>query len=151
VTWQVPFQVRAGGIVPPTWSGLKGELFHVASGGGHRMDDRVPGEPADSSFLGNPRQGRSVLPDGAQQFWVHEFYHLDGEVTLTQRESGGDYNLYVHLVDRQTIIDDLNTAPADNGPIRYGLTRDPGTDACPVPQFLTRDPDPAAARRQSSV
>ncbi|GLY08494.1 sigma-70 family RNA polymerase sigma factor [Actinoplanes sp. NBRC 101535] len=149
--WQVPFHVRAGGIVPPAWSGLRGKLFHVASGGGHRMDDRIPGEAADHTFLGNPGQGVSSLPDGVQQMWASEYFHLDGEVTLTQRESGGDYNIYLHLVDWQTARDDITTAPADGGPVRYGLTRDTGTDSCPVPQYLTRSDDPADARQQSQV
>ncbi|WP_221328232.1 RNA polymerase sigma factor [Actinoplanes sp. L3-i22] len=149
--WQVPFQVRAGAIVTPAWSGLRGKLFHVASGGGHRMDDPIPGEAPGHTFLGNPQQGTSTLVTGVQQFWASEYYYLDGTVTLTQRESGGDYNLYVHLVDRQTIVDDITTAPAAGGAVRYGLTRDTGTDAAPVPQFVTRGADPALARRQSRV
>jgi RNA polymerase sigma factor (sigma-70 family) len=142
ISWQVPYWVRAGGIVPPAWSGLDGRLFHVASGGGHRMDDRVDG----TTFMGG-----SALPEGVQQFWSREFYYLDGEVTFHQRESGGDYNVYVHLVDRRTVIDDVTAPPADGGPLRYGLVRDPGTDACPIPQFLTRATDPAEARRDSRV
>lgn len=44
---QIVPQARSGGLVPPTWTGLKGKLFHVASGGGRRMDDPVsPTDPA---------------------------------------------------------------------------------------------------------
>ena len=148
--WQVPFQVRAGGIVPPSWTGLKGKLFHVASGGGHRMDDRIPGQAADHTYLGNPEQGQSTVPDGAQVFWRFEYYYLDGEVTFTQRESGGDYNIYLHLVDRQTITADITTAPGGDQ-VRYGLTRDTGTDAAPVPQYVTRSTDPAKVVQKSNV
>jgi len=148
--WQVPFQVRAGGLVPPSWTGLKGKLFHVASGGGHRMDDRIPGQAADHTYLGNPEQGPSTVPAGTTMIWAFEYYYLDGEVTFTQRESGGDYNIYLHVVDRQAITADI-TRPPGGDVVRYGLTRDTGTDAAPVPQYVTRSTDPARVIQKSKV
>jgi RNA polymerase sigma factor (sigma-70 family) len=139
VEWQVPTQQRRGGIAPPAWSGLQGRLFHVASGGGHRMDDDIPG------------QAHPGLPQGMQQMWYLEYYYLDGQVTFTSRESGADYNLYVHIVGWQSVTDDVTSPPRTGGPLRYGLVRDPGTDACPVPQYLTRSADPAAAEQRSRV
>jgi RNA polymerase sigma factor (sigma-70 family) len=152
VTYQIVFTERAGGMIMPSWTGLSGRLFHVASGGGHRMDDVQPGQPADHTFMGNPEQGVIVLPAGAQQMWVKEHFYLDGEVTLRQNEHGADYNLFPTVSTWQQITDDITTPPS-KGPIRYGLTRDTGTDGAPVPQYLTRETpaDPATVPQASDV
>src|SRR5205085_1472287 len=136
VTYQIVFGARAGRMVMPTWTGLSGRLFHVASGGGRRMDDVQPGQPADHTFMGNPEQGVIVLPAGAQQMWVKEHFYLDGEVTLRQNERGADYNLFPTVTTWQRITDDIATPPGKD-PIRYGFTRDTGTDGAAVPQYLT--------------
>ncbi|KAI5837427.1 hypothetical protein DFP73DRAFT_636157 [Morchella snyderi] len=39
VRWEVAWFNTYGALVPPTWTGLTGKLFHVASGGGRRMND----------------------------------------------------------------------------------------------------------------
>jgi hypothetical protein len=104
--------------------------------------------------MGDPTHGYAVLPAGAQQMWHFEYYYLDGQVTLTSNERGADYNLYVHLATRASIDADLRTAPGPDGsPIRYGLTRDDGTDGCPVPQYATRatPADPATVSQRSNL
>ena len=158
IEYQIAYTQRSGGLVPPSWTGLTGRLMHVASGGGVRLDDPVPGQPAGTTFMGTPAVGYTVLPAGAQQMWKFEYFYLDGEVTLHQNERGADYNLYVHLVTWRQVHDDVFTGPPAGGPVagqpfRYGLTRDPGTDACPVPQYVTRaDPaDPATVPQSSDV
>jgi RNA polymerase sigma factor (sigma-70 family) len=150
VDYQIAYGQRAGAMTMPSWTGLKGKLFHVASGGGARLDDKEPG--TDGTFMGNDT-AKVVLPDGAQQMWRFEYYYLDGEVTLHQNERGADYNLYPHLTTWQQINDDITVAPREGGPLRYGLTRDDGTDACPVPQFLTRakPEDPATVALRTRI
>ncbi|GLY16719.1 hypothetical protein Kisp01_37340 [Kineosporia sp. NBRC 101677] len=138
VEYQLPYHERSGPVAPPSWTGLRGKLFHVASGGGMRMDDAVPGAEAGATHMGNDADGFDVLPPKAQQMWHFEYYYLDGTVTLNQNERGADYNLYIHLVSRKQIRDDLFTPPAADGPLRYGLTRDNGEDTTPVPQYATR-------------
>ncbi|KAJ5646177.1 hypothetical protein N7490_002549 [Penicillium lividum] len=39
VCWEAAYFISYGEMVPPRWTGLSGKLFHVASGGGDRMDD----------------------------------------------------------------------------------------------------------------
>jgi RNA polymerase sigma factor (sigma-70 family) len=153
VPWQIAYAQRIGTVAPPSWTGLRGKLFHVASGGGRRLDDPVPAGPAGATFMGTAATGFTVLPSGAQQMWQNEYFYLDGEVTLHQNERGADYNLYPALTTWRAIHADLGTAPSTNGAIRYGLTRDDGTDACPVPQYLTRKnpADPTTVRQQSYV
>jgi RNA polymerase sigma factor (sigma-70 family) len=154
VEYAVAYTQRAGAITMPSWTGLRGRLFHVASGGGRRLDDPVPGAPAGTTGMGDPVHGSAVLPEGAQQMWKFEYYYLDGEVTFTSNERGADYNLYVHIVTRTSIDGDLRTPPGRTGdPVRYGLTRDTGTDACPVPQYATRatPPDPATVAQRSRL
>ncbi|GAA3638477.1 hypothetical protein GCM10022223_66860 [Kineosporia mesophila] len=143
---------RVGAVTMPSWTRLRGRIFHVASGRGYRLDDQIPDRPRGYTWMGDPEHGQAVLPAGAQQMWGWEYYYLDGEVTFTSNERGADYNLYVHIVDRATIDDDLLTAP-DQGRVRYGLNRDVGTNASPVPQYVTRaDPrDPATVPRRSRV
>ncbi|WP_459181456.1 RNA polymerase sigma factor [Streptomyces sp.] len=136
VRWQiVTTGGRVGSLVMPTWTGLRGKLFHVASGGGKRMDDVLSD---GSSGLGSPATGFDTLPSGAQQMWQNEYYYVDGEVTLHQNEDGdADYNLNVMLSSWASANADVQTGPAQ-GVYRYGLVRDTGADDAPVPQYLTR-------------
>jgi len=154
IRWQVIYRERAGHLQMPSWTGLKGRLFHVASGGGYRLDDSIPGT-TDQSWMGDRSYGRTVLPDGAQQMWQNEFYYVDGAVTLHQNETGADYNLIVFPVRREQIVTDLNQPPSATAlPVRYGLVRDTGRDDAPVPQYLTRaeraDPRSVAQRTRVS-
>ncbi|MGW5860673.1 RNA polymerase sigma factor [Streptomyces sp. NPDC055239] len=140
VRWQIMPGERAGALVMPTWTGLKGKLFHVASGGGRRMDDQIPtATDRPHTWMGSPDTGFTVLPEGAQQMWQNEFYYVDGEVTFRQNERGADYNLIVQPTDRATVTGDI-TQPPDpaRGVVRYGYVRDTGTDAAPVPQYVNR-------------
>ena len=149
VRYEIAWFNRPGGMVMPTWTGLSGKLFHVASGGLRRMDDAHPGQPKDYTWMGQPTVGSSgpasgyvVLPAGAQQMWQNEFLYLDGEVTLTNNERGADYNITATPVTWDQVTADITTPPpadpASKGWVRYGLVRDTGDDAAPVPQYLTR-------------
>lgn len=150
VHWQILPQYRTGGLVMPAWTGLKGELFHVASGGGRRMDDRVSDSDASATGMGSSTTGFIVLPSGTQQMWQNEWFYLDGSVTLTQNERGADYNLSVFPSDWDAVNKDINLGPPD-GATRYGLVRDTGKDDTPVPQYLTRaTPADAATVPQES-
>ena len=154
IEWAVAYTQRVGVVTMPSWTGLTGKIFHVASGGGERLDDQIPGAAAGTTGMGDPTHGHAELPGGAQQMWHFEYYYLDGQVTLTANERGADYNIYLHIVTRASINADIRTAPGPDGnPIRYGLTRDNGTDACPVPQYVTRatPADPATVAQQSRL
>ena len=155
--WQIDYFTRGPGqIRMPTWTGLKGRLFHVASGGGHRMDDAKPGAAHGDTWMGDPGRGYSTLPPGAQQMWQNEYYYLDGTVTLHLNERGTDYNLIAGPATRKSIVDDITQPPSPDpatGRVRFGLVRDTGADDAPVPQYLTRDnpADPTAVPQHSQV
>ncbi|WP_128380979.1 RNA polymerase sigma factor [Streptomyces cavernae] len=152
VRWQLSPQYRAGGLVMPSWSGLEGKLFHVASGGGRRMDDVFPDSTDGATGMGGPSTGYAVLPPGTQQMWQNEYFYLDGTVTLTQNERGCDYGVTVFPRSWEEVNQDVMTGP-DQGVIRYGLVRDNGKDTAPVPQYLTRakPDDPATVPQRSQV
>ncbi|WP_328506048.1 sigma-70 family RNA polymerase sigma factor [Streptomyces sp. NBC_00391] len=149
VRWQISPQYRAGGLVMPSWTGLKGKLFHVASGGGRRMDDPTSAD-GETSGMGGPDTGYTVLPAGAQQMWQNEYFYLDGTVTLTQNERGADYGITVAPSTWDSVTEDITQGP-DRGARRYGLVRDNGRDSAPVPQYVTREkPQDAATVEQRS-
>ncbi|UUU25248.1 sigma-70 family RNA polymerase sigma factor [Streptomyces sp. DSM 40750] len=149
VRWQISPQYRAGGLVMPSWTGLKGKLFHVASGGGRRMDDPTSAD-GKTSGMGGPDTGYTVLPDGTQQMWQNEYFYLDGTVTLTVNERGADYGIAVGPSTWDAITEDITYGP-DQGARRYGLVRDNGKDSAPVPQYVTREkPEDAATVAQRS-
>ncbi|MEU1915118.1 RNA polymerase sigma factor [Streptomyces massasporeus] len=153
VRWQISPGSRPGALVMPSWTGLKGRLFHVASGGWRRMDDPLAGAPNGyATGMGGPGIGYAVLPPGTQQMWQNEYFYLDGSVTLTQNERGCDYGLTVFPSNRDAVVEDIDTGP-DRGALRYGLVRDTGTDSAPVPQYVTRatPADPATVPQRSRV
>ncbi|WP_371674381.1 sigma-70 family RNA polymerase sigma factor [Streptomyces sp. NBC_00289] len=149
VRWQISPQYRSGALVMPSWTGLEGRLFHVASGGGRRMDDPT-GD--DTTGMGGPDTGYTVLPAGTQQMWQNEYFYLDGTVTLTVNERGADYGLAVFPSSWDAADKDVETGPAQ-GAIRYGLVRDTGKDTAPVPQYATRTTptDPATVPQRSRL
>ncbi|MFE9019272.1 sigma-70 family RNA polymerase sigma factor [Streptomyces sp. NPDC007808] len=154
VRWQISPHSRPGALVMPTWTGLRGKLFHVASGGGRRMDD-VVGDGSDRGYvtgMGGPGIGYAVLPDGTQQMWQNEYFYLDGTVVLTQNERGCDYGLTVFPSTWAEANEDVRYGPAQ-GAVRYGLVRDDGEDTAPVPQYVTRGTpaDPATVPQRSRV
>ncbi|MET9086461.1 sigma-70 family RNA polymerase sigma factor [Streptomyces sp. NPDC004237] len=152
VRWQISPQYRAGSLVMPSWTGLKGKIFHVASGGGRRMDDRVSTTDSSATGMGNSAVGYAVLPSGTQQMWQNEYFYVDGSVTLTVNERGADYGLSVFPSTWDAAEKDVLYGPPD-GAIRYGLVRDDGTDSAPVPQYVTRKTpsDPATVAQRSVV
>jgi RNA polymerase sigma factor (sigma-70 family) len=151
VRWGILYRNRIGPFVPATWTGLKGKLFHVASGGGRRMDDeQAPGV----TWLGSPETGFVRLPSGQQVMWQNEFYYFDGAVTLHNNEAGTDVDLTVAPKTWDEVWADISTRPDPaKGIMRYGLTRDTGNDRAPVPQYLTRarPADPAQVPQRSRV
>ncbi|MEV0641399.1 sigma-70 family RNA polymerase sigma factor [Streptomyces sp. NPDC050619] len=153
VRWQISPHSRPGGLVMPSWTGLKGKLFHVASGGGRRMDDPLAGgSDGYATGMGGPDIGYTVLPEGTQQMWQNEYFYVDGSVTLTVNERGADYGLTVFPSSWEAAEKDVLTGP-EQGVIRYGLVRDTGKDTAPVPQYVTRETpaDPATVPQESRV
>ncbi|WP_327697997.1 RNA polymerase sigma factor [Streptomyces sp. NBC_00459] len=152
VRWQISPQYRSGSLVMPAWTGLKGRLFHVASGGGRRMDDRVSDTDSSATGMGNSTTGYAVPPAGTQQMWQNEYFYVDGSVTLTVNERGADYGLNVFPTAWDKVEDDVTSGPPE-GATRYGLVRDTGKDDTPVPQYATRatPADPATVPQESRV
>jgi hypothetical protein len=164
VRYEIAWFNRPGSMVMPTWTGLKGKLFHVASGGLRRMDDAKPGQSVEYTWMGQPTVGSSgpsagyvQLPAGAQQMWQNEFFYLDGEVTLTNHERGADYNITATPKTWDDVTKDITTPPsadpAGKGWVRYGLVRDTGDETAPVPQYATRlaTADPAQVPQTSNL
>ncbi|WP_405670639.1 RNA polymerase sigma factor [Streptomyces sp. NBC_01530] len=152
VRWQISPQYRSGGLVMPAWTGLKGKLFHVASGGGRRMDDHVSDTDRSATGMGDSTVGYAVPQAGTQQMWQNEYFYLDGGVTLTVNERGADYGLSVFPTTWDAVEKDVTAGP-DQGVRRYGLVRDTGRDDTPVPQYVTRatPADPATVAQRSRV
>lgn len=123
IRWEVGWFNRVGSIVMPTWTDLKGTMQHVASGGGHRMDDQSSSEPGQT-WMGNPKVGYDTLPPGTPMIWQNEFYYLDGTVTLHQNERGADYNLGITPKTWNDVNSDVNHPPTGNPWIRYGVVYD---------------------------
>jgi hypothetical protein len=141
--WGIYAGKRIAPIAMPTWTGLRGRLFHVASGGGHRMDDTRPPSPGvepGATWMGQPSTGFCTLPSGAQQMWQNEHYYLDGEVVLHNNENNMDYDLAVAPTTADGIRADITMTPNRQwGRLRYGVARDTGDDTGPVPQYVTRE------------
>ncbi|WP_405627236.1 sigma-70 family RNA polymerase sigma factor [Streptomyces sp. NBC_00016] len=152
VRWQISPQYRSGALVMPSWTGLKGKLFHVASGGGRRMDDPVSATDTTATGMGGKATGYVVLPSGTQQMWQNEYFYLAGSVTLTVNERGADYGLNVFPTTWDAVEKDVTSGPGQ-GAGRYGLVRDTGEDDTPVPQYVTRETpvDPATVAQASRV
>jgi RNA polymerase sigma factor (sigma-70 family) len=156
IQWQIIYSTgRVGEIAMPTWTGLSGKLFHVASGGGRRMDDQINGSATGGKTgLGSTSSGYDTLPAGAQKMWQNEYFYLDGTVILHQNQSYAWADLDVAPVTWQQITSDIDTPPdLANDIERYGLVRDTGTDTSPVPQYLTRSnpANPAGVAQHSDV
>jgi RNA polymerase sigma factor (sigma-70 family) len=152
VRWQIAPLDRSGSLVMPSWTGLKGRLFHVASGGGRRMDDPLSSTDSSATGMGDKTTGYAVPPSGTQQMWQNEYFYVDGSVTLTVNERGADYGLNVFPTTWDAVEKDVTTGP-DQGAIRYGLVRDTGKDDTPVPQYVTRatPADPATVAQRSRL
>ncbi|MEU9436715.1 sigma-70 family RNA polymerase sigma factor [Streptomyces sp. NPDC048252] len=152
VRWQISPQYRSGALVMPSWTGLKGKLFHVASGGGRRMDDPVSATDTTATGMGSKATGYTVLPSGTQLMWQNEYFYLAGSVTLTVNERGADYGLNVFPTTWDAVENDVTSGPGQ-GAGRYGLVRDTGEDDTPVPQYVTRETpaDPATVPQASRV
>ncbi len=126
VRWEVAYFNRVGQLVMPTWTHQNGTLLHVASGGGHRMDDRTPPpSEAGQTWMGRPSKGWDTLPADTPMIWQNEFYYLDGTVTLHENEGHADYNLGITPKLWSDVTADINHAPqAGTSWIRYGITYD---------------------------
>jgi hypothetical protein len=126
VRWEVAWFNRVGQLVMPTWTGVSGTFIHVASGGGHRMDDynQSPVETGDT-WMGRQSVGYDTLPAGTPMIWQNEFYYIDGTVTLHENEGWADYNLGITPETWASVTADVNLTPIyGTYRIRYGVVYD---------------------------
>jgi RNA polymerase sigma factor (sigma-70 family) len=156
IRWQIVYTAgRVGVIAMPSWTGLTGKLFHVASGGGRRMDDVLGSSGTNvSTGMGSTATGFDSVPAGAQQMWQNEYYYLDGTVVLHQNQGWAEAGFIVQDMSWQQVSDDVHMTPGNpSWVLRYGVIRDTGTDTAPVPQYVTRaEPtDPATVSQKSVV
>jgi hypothetical protein len=91
--WQIEYRAKAGLITPPLFSAVSGTWLHVGGGGGKNLGDPEPG--TSGTFMGNPEEGISFMPEGVPTPWQNEFYYLDGQVTIELNETDGLYNIVV--------------------------------------------------------
>jgi hypothetical protein len=90
--WDVEYATLAGRIDPPTLT-ITGTFLRVGGGGGYNLDDPKPG--TTGTYMGNPEQGVSYMPDGVATPWHTEFYYLEGDVTIVLNETSGLVNIEV--------------------------------------------------------
>jgi hypothetical protein len=100
--WQIEYRSKAGLITPPSFEAISDLFFHVGGGGGKNLGDPEPG--TTGTFMGNAEEGLSYMPEGVPTPWQNEFYYLDGEVTITQQESDGLYNITVLTQSYEDLI-----------------------------------------------
>jgi hypothetical protein len=100
--WQIEYTSKAGLLVPPLFTLTTGVFLHVGGGGGKSLGDPRPG--TSGTWLGNAEEGLSYLPDGVPIPWQNEFYYLDGEVTITHRESDGLFNLILSAQSYDEVV-----------------------------------------------
>lgn len=96
----------------PTWTGLQGHFFHVASGGGRVMTDKHPGTNCTRITLRCGHGEAITLPQSALQIWQIEFYWLDRTVTFHENEGAADYNLGVTSVTWDVSEDTMEQQPS---------------------------------------
>ncbi|MBY6239713.1 hypothetical protein [Methylosinus sp. Sm6] len=125
VRLEIEYWFGHGEVGATNFTSVEGELIHVASGGGKKVDDKYSSK-SEQNMLGRPDKGFSrVTADETP--WMNEFYYLDGKATLALRE-GGRYahiNYAVKPVSWQDIVKDVQT-PIDPAKkwLRTGMVRD---------------------------
>ncbi|KAI1417221.1 hypothetical protein F5Y13DRAFT_82042 [Hypoxylon sp. FL1857] len=134
VRWEVEYWQGVGPIYEPSFDGISGTFLFVAGGGGYQMTDTPQGYPQGTGYQNFTSANEfrySYFPDGYNP-WHNMYYYLDGEVTITNHEAGGLYNVGVQAYSYDNIMSDINTAPASSGNlIKYGYSYDPAEGSCP--------------------
>jgi hypothetical protein len=128
IRWELEYwqgDGSGGQIAMPTMTTVAGTNLHVASGGGHKMDDF---SSATYTWFGNYYGAHESLPAGTPMIWQNEYYYLDGTVTITCNErlsgSPGYYNCGVAPNTWSAINTDINKTPSPSGSLRYGVSYD---------------------------
>ncbi len=101
VRWTIEYATRAGQVNLPTFN-VTGTLLRVGGGGGYHLDDPLAG--TTGTYMGNAEEGISYMAPGAETPWHHEYYYLDGEVTIVLNENQGLHNVEVQPQTYQQVI-----------------------------------------------
>lgn len=108
IRWEIEYWIHDGLVSMPTYTDQEGDFRHVASGGGVRMDDPMPGEEGQTRMQRESTGQQTTLPEDEPMLWVNEYYYLDGSITITNQErtNGGTaaYNLGVTPLDYDAVI-----------------------------------------------
>ncbi|KAI0892781.1 hypothetical protein F4806DRAFT_221628 [Annulohypoxylon nitens] len=134
IRWEVEYWKGVGPMYEPTFDNITGTFLFVAGGGGYQLTDKPQGCPQGTgclNFTGSTEYGYSYPTDDYNP-WHNMYYYLDGEVTITNHEAGGLYNVGVQAYSYDNILSDINTAPGTSGNlIKYGYSYDPAAGSCP--------------------
>jgi hypothetical protein len=88
-----------------SFTGISGTFLSVAAGGGYQQSDAPPSchDAGDHclNYTGSTTHGYSYFTDKHNPYH-NEYYWLNGQVTITNHESPGLYNLGVAPVGRFT-------------------------------------------------
>jgi hypothetical protein len=148
VRWEVENWQGVGPLYEPTFNQVVGTLLFVAGGGNFQWQDAYDGACLHGTGCvnrtGASKYGYSYFPDGSD-LWINMYYYLDGSVTITNHESGGDYNVGVEPIGKYpcrtdgvlvsddvayaNILADINTTPADKN-TKYGYSYYPSEASC---------------------
>jgi hypothetical protein len=96
--WELEYWKGTGAITDISFTDKSGTFLSVAGGGGYAQSDQPPScyDSSDSckNYTGSTNYGYSWFTDMADPYH-NEYYYLDGEITITNHESPGLYNVGV--------------------------------------------------------
>ena len=90
--WGIEYAQRAGRVELPSFQ-VTGTFLRVGGGGGYHLDD--PKSGTSGTHMGNAEEGISYMAPGFETPWHHEYYYLDGKVTIVLNEVDGLHNVEV--------------------------------------------------------
>ncbi|KAJ5623202.1 hypothetical protein N7490_011807 [Penicillium lividum] len=112
--WEVEYWKGAGSMTYPTFTDSTGTFISVAAGGGYEQSDEPPScydsDDVCSNYTGSTNYGYSWFTDLANPY-QNEYYYLGGEITITNLEGDGKYNVGVTHITYAAMFADVNTAP----------------------------------------
>jgi regulation of enolase protein 1 (concanavalin A-like superfamily) len=137
--WEIAYFNRGGEITPdmsPEFAVKSGTLKKVALANRYMPDYDLNGTPGKSGVWrpGTLPGGHEYDPittaegvtAGVPSLWGNEYYYLDGEVTINQREGWPDYNLALTPVSWAGVSNDLLLpVRGSNNTMRPGVSLDP--------------------------
>jgi hypothetical protein len=126
VRLEVEHWFHRGELAPLCFQGVVGEIRHVGSGGGLRVDDPYPLTP-ERSMLGSKMTGYNRPTESGHLQWRNEFFYLNGSATLRLVEGQGyaSINYGVSPTTQSAMNEDLSASRDPHKQrVRAGVYRD---------------------------